>query len=84
MPFDEGQCRPASASRLTYNLVKLLRTHALPEETRRWSLNTLREKMVKSGARSSAAPAHDFQMAEVAVSRDLWLSSLTRMISAPV
>ena len=36
---------------LAYNLANLLRTLALPGEVERWSLTTLREKVVKIGAK---------------------------------
>jgi hypothetical protein len=36
---------------LAYNLASLLRTLALPGEVAQWSLTTLREKLVKVGAR---------------------------------
>jgi hypothetical protein len=36
---------------LAYNLANFLRTLALPERVEHWSLTTLREKLVKIGAR---------------------------------
>ena len=36
---------------LAYNLANFMRTLALPEEVEQWSLTTLREKLVKIGAR---------------------------------
>ena len=36
---------------LAYNLANLLRSLALPREVEQWSLTTLREKLVKIGAR---------------------------------
>jgi DDE family transposase len=36
---------------LAYNLANFMRTLALPEEVEHWSLPTLREKLVKIGAR---------------------------------
>ena len=58
---------------LAYNLANFLRTLALPEEMERWSLTTLREKVVKIGAKVVAhARSTVFQMAEVAVPRDLF------------
>jgi DDE family transposase len=58
---------------LAYNLANFLRTLALPDEVERWSLTTLREKVVKIGAKV-IAHARDtvFQMAEVAVPRELF------------
>ena len=58
---------------LAYNLANFLRTLALPDEMERWSLTTLREKVVKIGAKVVAhARSTIFQMAEVAVPRDLF------------
>jgi Transposase DDE domain group 1 len=58
---------------LAYNLANFLRTLALPDEMERWSLTTLREKVVKVGAKVVAhARSTIFQMAEVAVPRDLF------------
>ena len=36
---------------LAYNLGNFLRQLALPRETRQWSLTTLREKLIKIGAK---------------------------------
>ena len=58
---------------LAYNLANFLRTLALPDEIERWSLTSLREKVVKIGARVVAHARYSvFQMAEVAVPRDLF------------
>ena len=58
---------------LAYNLANFLRTLALPDEMERWSLSTLREKVVKIGAKVIAhARSTVFQMAEVAVPRALF------------
>ncbi len=58
---------------LAYNLGNFLRTLALPKEVEHWSLTTLREKLVKIGAK---VVRHDryvtFQLAEVAVPRELF------------
>jgi hypothetical protein len=49
------------------------RTLVLPDEVERWSLTTLREKVVKIGARViTHARSTVLQMAEVAVPRDLF------------
>lgn len=63
---------------LVYNLANFMRTLALPEEVEHWSLTTLREKLVKIGAKvvrhgRNAA----FHMAEVAVSRELFRKILS-------
>src|ERR671938_343321 len=58
---------------LAYNLANFLRTLALPDDVERWSLTTLREKVVKIGAKVIAhARSTVFQMAEVAVPRALF------------
>ena len=58
---------------LAYNLANFLRTLALPDEMEHWSLISLREKVVKIGAKVIAhARSTVFQMAEVAVPRDLF------------
>ena len=58
---------------LAYNLANFFRTLVLPDEVERWSLTTLREKVVKIGAKVIAHARYTvFQMAEVAVRRDLF------------
>jgi hypothetical protein len=58
---------------LAYNLANFFRTLVLPDEVERWSLTTLREKVVKIGAKViSHARYTVFQMAEVAVPRSLF------------
>jgi len=58
---------------LAYNLANFLRTLALPAEMESRSLTTLREKVVKIGAKVIAHARYSvFQMAEVAVPRDLF------------
>src|SRR3954468_3484627 len=53
---------------LAYSLANSFRTLVLPDEVERWSLTTLREKVVKIGARVIAHARYTvFQMAEVAV-----------------
>ena len=58
---------------LAYNLGNFMRTLALPKEVEHWSLTTLREKMIKIGAKVVRHGRYvTFQLAEVAVSRDLF------------
>jgi hypothetical protein len=58
---------------LAYNLANFMRTLALPKEVEHWSLITLREKLVKIGAKVVCHGRYvTFQLAEVAVSRDLF------------
>jgi hypothetical protein len=55
---------------LAYNLANLLRRLALPKSVRHWSLTTLREKLIKIGAKvTQRAKYVTFQIAEVAISK---------------
>ena len=63
---------------LAYNLGNFLRRLVLPPEMARWSLTTLRERLVKIGARLTRhARRLVLQMAEVAVTRDLFAQILS-------
>jgi hypothetical protein len=65
---------------LAYNLANFMRTLALPKEVEHWSLTTIREKLVKIGAKVVAHGRYvTFQMAEVAVPRNL-LQGILRLI----
>jgi hypothetical protein len=65
---------------LAYNLANFLRTLALPDEVAQWSLTTLREKLVKIGARIVRHSRYVvFQLAEVAVPRTLFAEILRRI-----
>ena len=65
---------------LAYNLANFLRTLALPERAEHWSLTTLREKLVKIGARIVRHGRYVvFQLAEVAVPRALFADILRRI-----
>jgi hypothetical protein len=65
---------------LAYNLANFMRTLALPEEVEHWSLTTLREKLVKIGARIVRhGRCVVFQLAEVAVPRALFAEILRRI-----
>jgi hypothetical protein len=58
---------------LAYNLGKFLRTLALPQEVEPWSLATLRNKLIKIGAKVARHGRYvTFRLAEVAVPRDLF------------
>jgi hypothetical protein len=58
---------------LAYNLGNFLRTLALPAEAARWSMTTLRERLVKIGARIVRhGRSVIFQMAEVMVPRGMF------------
>ena len=65
---------------LAYNLGNFLRRLALPKSIKDWSLRTMREKLVKIGAKVvSHARYVTFQMAEVLVSRSLFYKLLERI-----
>jgi hypothetical protein len=58
---------------LAYNLGNFLRRLALPKSVKTWSLRTLREKLIKIGAKVVRHSRYViFQMAEVAVPRILF------------
>ena len=58
---------------LAYNLANFMRTLALPEEVAHWSLTTLREKLVKIGAKVVRHGRYvTFQLAEVAMPGSLF------------
>ena len=58
---------------LAYNLANFLRTLTLPEAVSHWSMTTLRDRLVKIGARIVRhGRSITFQMAEVMVSRGLF------------
>jgi len=58
---------------LAYNLANFMRTLALPEAVKHWSPTSLREKLIKIGAKIvNHARYVTFQMAEVAVPSQLF------------
>ncbi len=58
---------------LAYNLGNFLRTLAMPEPIKNWSLTTLRKKLIKIGAKVVNHGRYiAFQMAEVAIPRQLF------------
>jgi hypothetical protein len=65
---------------LAYNLGNFLRQAVLPRAVRHWKLTTLREKLIKIGAKVVRhAPQVIFQMAEVAIPRELFRAILERI-----
>ena len=65
---------------LAYNLGNFLRRLALPRSVRTWTLTTLREKLVKIGAKVVRhAKEVTFQLAEVAIPRTLFPAILGRI-----
>ena len=65
-----------------------MRTLALPKEVEHWSLTTIREKLVKIGAKVVAHGRYvTFQLAEVAVSARMFgqiLGRIARLRAPPV
>jgi len=77
--FKDNQAR-LQLFALAYNLGNFLRRLALPKPVRHWSLTTLREKLVKIGAKVTRHSKYVFfQLAEVAVTRDLFAAILDRI-----
>ena len=63
---------------LAYNLGNFMRTLALSDAVEQWSLTTLREKLVKIGAKVVSHGRYvTFQLAEVAVTRSLFQKILS-------
>ena len=62
---------------LAYNLANFLRTLVLPNSIADWSLTSLRDRMIKIGAKAIRhARSITLQLAEVVVPRDLWAEML--------
>jgi hypothetical protein len=72
---------------LAYNLGNFMRTLAMPKTVERWSMTSLREKLVKIGAKVVSHGRYvTFQLAEVAVPRRLFaeiLSLIARLRAPP-
>ena len=65
---------------LAYNQGNFLRRLALPRSVKYWSLTTLREKLVKIGAKAVTHARYVvYQMAEVAVPKQLFRMILERI-----
>ena len=65
---------------LAYNLGNFFRRLALPRSVKHWSLTTLREKLIKIGAKVITHARYvTFQMAEVLVSKSLFHKILERI-----
>ena len=65
---------------MAYNLANFLRRLALPRAVKHWSLTTLRVKLIKIMAKVVTHAWYvTFQMAEVAVSRQLFRAILERI-----
>ena len=65
---------------LAYNLANFLRRLAVPKSVGQWTLTTLRERLIKIGAKVARHSKYvTFQLAEVAVTRDLFAAILQRI-----
>jgi hypothetical protein len=63
---------------LAYNLGNFMRTLAMSQAAEPWSLTTLREKLIKIGAKVVSRGRYVvFQMAEVAVPRQMFQNILS-------
>ena len=77
--FKDNQARLQLLA-LAYNLGNFLRRLALPRSVKHWSLTTLREKLIKIGAKIIRHSKYvTFQMAEVALPRELFAAILHRI-----
>ncbi len=66
---------------LAYNLGNFLRTLATPEPIKDWSLTSLKEKLIKTGAKVVSHGRYvAFQIAEVAIPRNLF-ADILRLIA---
>src|SRR5713101_4582910 len=72
---------------LAYNLGNFMRTLAMPKTAEPWSLTSLREKLIKIGAKVTSHGRYvTFQLAEVAVPRQMFaeiLSLIARLRAPP-
>ena len=72
---------------LAYNLGNFMRTLAMPKAAESWSLTSLREKLIKIGAKVVSHGRYvTFQMAEVAVPKQMFreiLSLIARLRAPP-
>jgi Transposase DDE domain group 1 len=71
---------------LAYNLGNFMRTLAMPNAAERWSLTSLKEKLIKIGAKVVSHGRYvTFQMAEVAIPRQMFaeILSLIGRLHAP-
>jgi len=77
--FKDNQAR-LQLFALAYNLGNFLRRLALARSVKHWSLTTLREKLIKIGARVVRHAEYvTFELADVAVPRELFARILDRI-----
>lgn len=93
IPAEVGDFRLYVAAEMEYQMTdptlgNSLRQLALPKSVKEWSLRTLREKLIKIGAKLIRHARYvTFQMAEVLVSRSLFydiVKRIGRLKPAPV
>src|ERR1019366_684492 len=66
---------------LAYNLANFMRTLAMPKTAQPWSLTSLREKLIKIGAKVVSHGRYTtFQLAEVAVPRQMFKEILALIV----
>jgi hypothetical protein len=81
VPDVRGQRRAAPASCARLQSWQLLRTLATPEPIKDWSLTSLKEKLIKIGAKVVRHGRYVvFQMAEVAIPRQMF-QEILRLIA---
>jgi hypothetical protein len=72
-----ARARSSGRGSRAYNLGNFLRTLATPEPIKEWSLTSLKEKLIKIGAKVVSHGRYvAFQMAEVAIPRNLFADIL--------
>src|SRR6266550_3526058 len=77
MPLVRGQRCSTSTSRAGLQSRQFLRTLATPEPIKDWSLTSLKEKLIKIGAKVVRHGRYiAFQMAEVAIPKNLFADIL--------
>ena len=81
VPDVRGQRVRLQPHALAYNLGNFLRTLATPEPIKDWSLTSLKEKLIKIGAKVVSHGRYvAFQMAEVAIPRQMF-QEILRLIA---
>src|SRR4029077_18565987 len=86
VPLLRCKRRPPPAPRVGLYLGNVMRTLAMPKTAEPWSLTSLREKLIKIGAKVVSHGRYvTFQMAEVAVPRQMFqeILSLVALLRAP-
>ena len=80
LPYVQGQSDATATFCLGLQLGQLLAATSTAHEVKHWSLTTLREKLVKIGAKVTRHAKYvTFQLAEVAITRKLFGAILDRI-----